>query len=50
MACICFFVSEEPLALFLLDYLAIMGLFVFAGYCAAKGMNAAHGKRRERLS
>lgn len=45
-----FFDFEEPLALFLLDCLAIMGMFVFAGYYAAKGMHAVHRKRRERLS
>ena len=33
-----FFDFEEPLALFLLDYVAIMGLFVCAGYYLAKGI------------
>lgn len=45
-----FFDFEEPLVLFLLDDIAIMGLIVFAGYYAAKGMNAVHRKRREWLS
>ena len=31
-----FFAFEEPLALFLLDYVAIMGLFVWIGYYLAK--------------
>lgn len=29
---------EEPLAFFLADYLAVMGLFVFLGHYAAKGL------------
>lgn len=33
-----FFNFEEPLAFFLADYLAVMGLFVFLGHYAAKGL------------
>ena len=33
-----FFDFEEPLALFLLDYVAVMGLFVCIGHYAAKGL------------
>lgn len=33
-----FFDFEEPLALFLLDYVAVMGLFVCVGHYAAKGL------------
>ena len=33
-----FFDFEEPLLLFMLDYLAVMGLLVAAGYYLAKGL------------
>lgn len=33
-----FFNFEEPLVFFFLDYLAVMGLFVFAGYYAGKAV------------
>lgn len=33
-----FFDFEEPLVFFFLDYLAVMGLFVFAGYYAGKAV------------
>ena len=33
-----FFNFEEPLAFFFADYLAVMGLFVFLGHYAAKGL------------
>ncbi len=38
---------EEPLALFLLDYLAIMGLFVFiAHYCSSGIRNLSKTDKR----
>lgn len=33
-----FFDFEEPLLLFIFDYIAVMGLFVFAGYYISKGI------------
>lgn len=42
-----FFDFGEPLILFLLDYIAVMGLFVFIGHYLAKAVQAA-GKRKER--
>ncbi len=33
-----FFDFEEPLLLFIFDYVAIMGLFVFSGYYISKGI------------
>ena len=35
-----FFDFEEPFILFVFDYMAAMGLFVFAGYYLSKGMKA----------
>ena len=40
-----FFDFEESLALFLLDYVAIMGLFVCAGYYLAKWIRSAKPKK-----
>lgn len=37
-----FFDYTEPLVLFLLDYLAVMGLFVLAGYWLARGIIRKH--------
>ena len=37
-----FFDYTEPLARFLLDYLAVMGLFVLAGYWLARGIIRKH--------
>ena len=36
-----FFDFDEPLMLFLLDYVAVMGLFVFIGHYLAEGMKKA---------
>ncbi len=44
-----FFDFEEPLALFLLDYIAIMGLFVCAGYYLTKWIGYLGTKRRKQL-
>ena len=44
-----FFDFEEPLALFLLDYVAIMGLFVCAGYYLTKWISSVGTKRRKQL-
>lgn len=33
-----FFDFDEPLVLFILDYLAVMGMFVFIGYYISKGL------------
>ena len=41
------FFGDEPLALFLLDYVAIMGLFVLAGYYLAKAMRKSKSRRPE---
>ena len=40
------FFGDEPLALFLLDYVAIMGLFVWAGYYLAKAMRKSKATRK----
>lgn len=37
---------EQPLILFFLDYLAIMGLFVWVGYYGGKGLLAWNKRRR----
>ncbi len=42
-----FFDFTEPLAFFFLDYLAIMGLFVFAGHYAGKAVGRL-GKNQKR--
>ncbi len=39
-----FFDFEEPLLLFMLDYLVVMGLFVAAGYYLAKGLRQSGRK------
>lgn len=39
-----FFDFEEPLLLFMLDYLAVMGLLVAAGYYLAKGLRQSGRK------
>ena len=36
----------EPLALFILDYMAIMGFFVFAGYYAGKALRRAGSRKK----
>ena len=41
-----FFDFDEPLILFLLDYTAVMGLFVFIGYYIGQGMKWADRKIR----
>ena len=41
------FFDDEPLALFLLDYVAIMGLFVWAGYYLAKAMRKSKARQPE---
>lgn len=41
---------DEPLLLFLFDYLAIMGLFVFAAHYASAGMRKLSGRRKLRHS
>lgn len=43
-----FFDFEEPLVFFLLDYMAVMGLFVFLGHYFA-GLLRRHGRGRKRL-
>ena len=40
------FFDDEPLALFLLDYVAIMGLFVLAGYYLAVAMRKSKATRK----
>lgn len=42
-----FFDFEEPLLFFLLDYLAIMGLFVFIGYYLAEVLKWLSRKRKQ---
>ena len=44
-----FFDFEEPLAQFLLDYVAIMGLFVCIGYYLTKWISSRGTKRRKQL-
>ena len=41
------FFGDEPLPLFLLDYVAIMGLFVLAGYYLAKAMRKSKPRRTD---
>ena len=41
------FFGDEPLPLFLFDYVAIMGLFVWAGYYLAKAMRKSKSRRSE---
>lgn len=43
-----FFDFEEPLILFLLDYMAVMGLFVFFGHYLAEVFKSRHFQRKER--
>ena len=45
-----FFDFNEPLALFLLDYVTIMGLFVCVGYYLTKWISSMGTKRRKQLS
>ena len=40
-----FFDFDEPLILFLLDYIAVMGLFVFVGHYIAQGLKWANRKK-----
>lgn len=44
-----FFDFEEPLVLFLLDYLAVMGLFVWIGYYVAEGLKRINGRNRKSI-
>lgn len=39
-----FFDFEEPLLFFLIDYMAVMGLFVFLGHYSCKGLAMAYQK------
>lgn len=41
-----FFDYEEPFLLFLLDYVAVMGLFVFFGHYAGKGLKQLNKKNK----
>ena len=43
-----FFDFDEPLILFLLDYIAVMGLFIFAGHYLSAILKRT-GKRREKI-
>lgn len=44
-----FFDYEEPVLLFFADYLAIMGLFIFCGYCGSRLLNRSKKqKQREK--
>ena len=42
-----FFDYEEPLVFFLLDYAAIMGLFVFLAYYVLEGLKQINGKQEK---
>lgn len=44
-----FFDFEEPLAFFFLDYLAVMGLFVFAGHYAGKAVQFLPKSQERRM-
>ena len=44
-----FFNFEEPLVLFFLDYLAVMGLFVFAGHYAGKAVRFLPKSQERRM-
>lgn len=41
-----FFDFEEPLVFFFVDYLAIMGVFVWLGYFLSKAAKGGHGNRK----
>ena len=41
-----FFDYDEPLILFLLDYIAVMGLFIFIGYYIGQGLKCVDRKTR----
>ena len=41
-----FFNYEEPLIFFFLDYLAVMGLFIFAGYYISRFLKKAINKNK----
>ena len=41
-----FFNYEEPLIFFFLDYLAVMGLFIFAGYYISQFLKKAINKNK----
>ena len=43
-----FFDHSEPVILFILDYLAVMGCFVFLGYYLARGLTALDRKLTQR--
>lgn len=42
-----FFDFEEPLVFFLLDYMAVMGLFVFTGHYLAESLKCCSRKRKK---
>ena len=42
-----FFDFEEPLIFFLLDYMAVMGLFVFIGHYLAESLKRCGRKRKK---
>ena len=42
-----FFDFEEPLIFFLVDYMAVMGLFVFIGHYLAEGLKRCSRKRKK---
>ena len=42
-----FFDYEEPILLFLMDYLAVMGLFVFMGHYVGKGLKQQNKKNKK---
>lgn len=42
-----FFDYSEPLVFFILDYVAVMGMFVFIGYYLCRGL-AKSGRKREK--
>ena len=41
-----FFDYERPTALFFIEYIAIMGLFVFAGYYVSTGLHRLSGTKK----
>lgn len=45
-----FFDFEEPLVFFLLDYLTVMGLFVFSGHYAGKAVRRLSERRKRAKS
>lgn len=45
---VCFFDFEEPLAFFFLDYLAVMGLFVWIRYYLSKAGKQIGKKKKDK--